>query len=43
MDGPAAKSFIAPAYGAAETTPLELVVPDDGGAVSVAFDVTRRP
>ena len=43
MDGPVARSFIAPAYGAAETTPLELVVPDDGGAVSVAFDVTRRP
>lgn len=43
MDGPAAESFIAPAYAAAETTPLELVVPPGGGPVSVSIDVTRRP
>lgn len=43
MDGPAAESFIAPAYAAAETTPLELVVAPGGGPVSVSFDVTRRP
>lgn len=43
MDGPAAASFIAPAYAAAETTPLQLVVPAGGKALSVAFDVARRP
>jgi hypothetical protein len=43
MDGPAAKSFIAPAYSAADTTPLELVVPPGGGPQEVAFDVARSP
>jgi len=42
MDGPAAKSFLAPAFGAAATTPLELVVPAGGGPQDVAFDVARR-
>lgn len=42
MDGPPAVSFIAPVYGAAETTPLELVVPPGAGPVSVALDVARR-
>lgn len=43
MDGPSAESFIAPAYGAAGTTPLELVVPPESGPLEVSFDVARRP
>lgn len=43
MDGPPARSFLAPVYGAAETTPLELVVPPGGGPVTAVFDVVPRP
>jgi hypothetical protein len=43
MDGPAAKSFFAPAYGSAKTTPLELVVPVASGPLIAAFDVARQP
>lgn len=42
MDGPPAVSFIAAAYGAAETTPLQLVVPSGAGPVSVKLDVAAR-
>lgn len=42
MNGPPAMSYIAPAYGAAETTPLELVVPVGSGPQGVSFDIPRR-
>jgi hypothetical protein len=43
MDGPPAVSLIGQAYGAAETTPLELVVPVGSGPLEIAFDLVRRP
>jgi hypothetical protein len=35
--------LIGQAYGAAETTPLELVVPVGSGPLEIAFDLVRRP
>jgi len=42
MDGPPAVSFLAAAYGAAETTPLQLVVPSGAGPVTATLDVAAR-